>query len=101
MTASLDDLLSLERITAQSDMPDGARAKLYKVIGLTLKNDDKQQALALEYLQKAILIDKDIGVKKRLNSYYGQCVSKKTIRLKNSVNRVAPACHGGTVIIKG
>ncbi|EFE55494.1 hypothetical protein PROVRETT_05783, partial [Providencia rettgeri DSM 1131] len=42
------------------------RAKLYKVIGLTLKNDDKQQALALEYLQKAILIDKDIGVKKEI-----------------------------------
>ncbi|WP_195848022.1 phage terminase small subunit [Providencia sp. wls1950] len=66
VTASLDDLLKLERITAQSDMPDGARAKLYKVIGLTLKNDDKQQALALEYLQKAILIDKDIGVKKEI-----------------------------------
>ena len=66
VTASLADLLSLERITAQSDMPDGARAKLYKVIGLTLKNDDKQQALALEYLQKAILIDKDIGVKKEI-----------------------------------
>ena len=59
-------MLSLERITAQSDMPDGARAKLYKVIGLTLKNDDKKQALALEYLQKAILIDKDIGVKKEI-----------------------------------
>ncbi|HHO0145384.1 MULTISPECIES: phage terminase small subunit [Providencia] len=101
VTASLDDLLKLERITAQSDMPDGARAKLYKVIGLTLKNDDKQQTLALEYLQKAILIDKDIGVKKELNSYYGQCVSKKTKRLKNSNNRVAPACHGGTAIIKG
>lgn len=66
VTASLDELLVLERITEQSDMPDGARAKLYKVIGLTLKGDEKQQALALEYLQKAILIDKDIGVKKEI-----------------------------------
>lgn len=77
VTASLDELLSLERITAQSDMPDGARAKLYKVIGLTLKNDDKQQALALEYLQKAILTDKEIGVKKEIEQLL-RSVNKKS-----------------------
>lgn len=64
--ASLDDLLELERITAQSDMPDGARAKLFKVIGLTLKEDEKQKAAALDYLQRAILADKDVGVKKEI-----------------------------------
>lgn len=62
--ASLNELIELERITAQSDMPDGARAKLYKVIGLTLKEDEKQKAAALDYLQRAILADKDVGVKK-------------------------------------
>ncbi len=64
VSASLDELFDLERVTAQSDMPDGARAKLYKVIGLVLKEDAKQQAQSLDYLQRAILLDKDIGVKK-------------------------------------
>lgn len=62
--ATLDELITLERLTANQDMPDGARAKLYKVIGFALKDDEKRQADALNYLQQAILLDKDVGVKK-------------------------------------
>ena len=62
--ATLDELLRLAQLTANQDMPDGARAKLYKVIGFALKDDEKRQVDALEYLQQAILLDKDVGVKK-------------------------------------
>lgn len=74
--ASLDELMELERITVQSDMPDGARAKLFKVIGLTLREDEKQKAAALDYLQRAILADKDVGVKKDIEQLL-RAVNKK------------------------
>ena len=92
VTASLEELLALEQITEQSDMPDGARAKLYKVIGLTLKGDEKQQTLALEYLQKAILTDKDIGVKKEIEQLL-RAVNKK----EEAVEEPAIPVEGGGI----
>lgn len=74
--ASLDELIELERITTQSDMPDGARAKLFKVIGLTLREDEQQKVAALDYLQRAILADKDVGVKKEIEQLL-RAVNKK------------------------
>lgn len=64
--ASLDVLLELERITEPHDMPNAVRSKLYKTLGQTLKTAEatELQAQALDYLQRAILTDKDAGVKK-------------------------------------
>ncbi|WP_180355062.1 phage terminase small subunit [Providencia stuartii] len=79
--ASLETLFELERITAESDMPDGARAKLYKVIGLTLKDDDKQQEQALDYLQRAILADDGVGVKKEIEQLLRALAKKNNDKL--------------------
>lgn len=88
LVASLDELFELERITSQADMPDGARAKLYKVIGLTLKTDEKQQEKSLEYLQKAILADKEIGVKKDIEQLL-RAVNKKAEAEKEPVSNTS------------
>jgi len=62
----LPDLAALQRvaeITAEHDMPDEARAKLYKAIGYTLRAlDDKPGAIAA--LQRALALNAKAGVKR-------------------------------------
>lgn len=62
----IDILLRLHELTAEQDMPDEARAKLFKAIGYTLREsrEPADHAAALIWLQRALTSHKDIGVKK-------------------------------------
>ncbi len=63
---SLDILLRIERLTDGLDMPDEARAKLYKAIGFTLrdKTEEPDLAASLSWLQRAMALNANIGVVK-------------------------------------
>lgn len=61
---SVDLLKALDGLTANEDMPEPVRAKLWKAIGYTLRTSADTQAEALEYLRKAISEYSDIGVKR-------------------------------------
>lgn len=63
-TLGADTLRRLDMLTAEEDMPDIVRAKLYKCLGFTLRLgslDDKVDAL--EYLERAAHRHKKAGVK--------------------------------------
>lgn len=55
-------LANVAQITANRDMPDEVRAKLYKALGLSLSATDRQQAL--EHLRRALQLNERVGVKK-------------------------------------
>lgn len=63
---SLDVLLRTERLTDGIDMPDEARAKLYKAIGLTLRDrtENPDLAASLNWLQRAMALNANVGVVK-------------------------------------
>ncbi|MHC9060043.1 phage terminase small subunit [Pantoea sp. y20] len=61
---SVDLLKALDGLTANEDMPEPVRAKLWKAIGYTLRISADTQPEALEYLRKAIAEYSDIGVKR-------------------------------------
>lgn len=58
-------LQRVAELTADKDMPDQSRARLYREIGLQLKDTD--QAAALAALEKAWALDDKIGVKTEVN----------------------------------
>lgn len=62
---SIDLLTGLQGITANEDMPDQVRAKLFKALGFTLRLDQEPESLerALSCLREAMLLDpKKAGV---------------------------------------
>lgn len=63
-SVSLDNLNALNGITTNEDMPDQVRAKLFKVMGYTLRlnQDVESQQLARSHLQEAIRLNAKIGV---------------------------------------
>lgn len=60
---SIDDLLTTLKLTDEEDMPDQVRAKLHKIIGLLLRDNDKPEQ-ALPHLKRAFQLDSRCGVKK-------------------------------------
>lgn len=60
---ALDCLVEVDRMTAEQDMPDQVRAKLYKAIGYSLR-ESSDKVHALEYLQRAATLHEKVGVKK-------------------------------------
>ncbi|MCK2181252.1 phage terminase small subunit [Hafnia paralvei] len=60
---SIEYLLETLELTASEDMPDQVRAKLHKVIGYTLR-DNEQLEPALNHLLRAMQLDKNAHVKK-------------------------------------
>lgn len=63
-SVSIDNLNALNGITIHEDMPDQVRAKLFKVMGYTvrLNQDVESQQLARSHLQEAIRLNAKIGV---------------------------------------
>lgn len=63
-SVSVDNLNALNGITTNEDMPDQVRAKLFKVMGYTvrLNQDVESQQLARSHLQEAIRLNAKIGV---------------------------------------
>lgn len=63
-SVSIDNLNALNGITTHEDMPDQVRAKLFKVMGYTvrLNQDVESQQLARSHLQQAIRLNAKIGV---------------------------------------
>lgn len=63
-SVSIDNLNALNGITTHEDMPDQVRAKLFKVMGYTvrLNQDVESQQLARSHLQEAIRLNAKIGV---------------------------------------
>lgn len=63
-------LLRLEGMTQAEDMPDPVRAKLYKLLGLTLRHggDAAQQQAALDYLLRAMTLNAGAGVKREIDT---------------------------------
>ncbi|AXG42664.1 terminase [Photorhabdus laumondii subsp. laumondii] len=57
-------LLRLDAMTTEEDMPDLVRAKLFKAIGYSLRLDERTLESALAYLQQAITLFGNIGVKR-------------------------------------
>lgn len=60
---ALDVLVEVNGMTADEDMPDQVRAKLFKAIGYGLRESSKPE-LALDYLTRALALFANIGVKK-------------------------------------
>lgn len=63
-TIDANSLEAIARITAEQDMPDQVRAKLFKAIGLALV--ELNPLSALSRLKRAVALDKHIGVKKEI-----------------------------------
>ena len=63
-SVSIENLNALNGITTHEDMPDQVRAKLFKVMGYTvrLNQDVESQQLARSHLQEAIRLNAKIGV---------------------------------------
>jgi len=61
---SVDLLKALDGLTANEDVPEAVRAKLWKCIGYTLRTNPETLDEALEYLRKAIAEFSEIGVKR-------------------------------------
>lgn len=61
---SADLLKALDGLTANEDVPEAVRSKLWKALGYTLRTSADTQAEALEYLRKAIAEFAEIGVKR-------------------------------------
>lgn len=62
-------LLRLNEVTAEEDMPDAVRAKLFKLLGLTLRHGDADmQQKALDYLVQAMTLNDGAGVKKEIDT---------------------------------
>lgn len=58
-------LLRVEAMTQDEDMPDQVRAKLCKLLGLTLRHDEPQHwSQALDYLLRAMSLNDGAGVKR-------------------------------------
>lgn len=64
---SVDLLKALDGLTANEDVPEPVRAKLWKCIGYTLRTNPETLFEALEYLRKAIAEFSDIGVKRDID----------------------------------
>ncbi|WP_422527933.1 phage terminase small subunit [Serratia fonticola] len=77
---SLDILLRIERLTDGLDMPDEARAKLYKAIGFTLrdKTEEPDLAASLSWLQRAMALNANIGVVKDVQNLI-RAISKASL----------------------
>ena len=60
-------LKQVEALTRNADMPDQVRAKLYKLMGLTLRHDDQDaRQQALSYLMRAMALNAGAGVKREI-----------------------------------
>jgi hypothetical protein len=62
LPVDLDSLDQVAQLTADEDMPDEVRAKLYKAGGYAMRDTDKPTALRL--LQRALQLHDKVGVKK-------------------------------------
>lgn len=63
---SVLDLMQTDQLTEGRDMPDEVRAKLKRAIGEAYGEDNPD--IAVKYLERAIELNKNIGVKKLLDS---------------------------------
>lgn len=61
-------LVRVDTMTREEDMPDPVRAKLYKALGLLLRQSGCDDAAALEWLLQATRLNPDAGVKKRIDA---------------------------------
>lgn len=64
VTINVEPLQQTADITAESDMPDEVRAKLYKAIGYAMSAEKSLMAGALDYLKRAVGLHDKVGVKK-------------------------------------
>jgi len=75
---NVEPLQIAEEITAESDMPDEVRAKLYKAIGYCLSKEKSLIVKAIETLKRAFSLHDKVGVKKD--------IEKLERELKNSTD---------------
>lgn len=61
---NVEPLQIANEITAESDMPDEVRAKLYKAIGYCLSKEQNLVSKAIEFLKQAFSLHDKVGVKK-------------------------------------
>ncbi len=54
-------------ITAEEDMPDEVRAKLYKAIGYAMSGNKSMLGTALEFMKRALGLHDKVGVKKDID----------------------------------
>lgn len=72
------------QLTAGMDMPDAVRAKLHKATGRAIvATDTPNQVAALEHLQRALALDKNVGVKKDIE------------QLERAIKKAADAAAAG------
>lgn len=73
-----EPLQQAAEITAEEDMPDEVRAKLYKAIGYAMSGEKPLLAKALDYFKRALNLHDKVGVKKD--------IEKLERELKNSTD---------------
>jgi tetratricopeptide (TPR) repeat protein len=61
---NVEPLQQTAEITAEEDMPDEVRAKLYKAIGYAMSSEKPLWNKALEYFKRALNLHDKVGVKK-------------------------------------
>ncbi|AID91665.1 terminase endonuclease subunit [Klebsiella michiganensis] len=82
-----EQLLYVIGLTAEADMPDEVRARLYKVAGLTLR-DAGQPENALSHLQRALQLDTNVGVRKDIETLTRE-LNPKPATVKKTAPKVA------------
>ncbi|BFU60776.1 MULTISPECIES: phage terminase small subunit [Rodentibacter] len=69
-------LEQVQRLTADCDMPDESRARLLRELGLL--TIEKNPTQALEYLERAIVLDQKVGVKGEIKKLRKQLEKENT-----------------------
>lgn len=64
MAINAEPLQQAAEITAEEDMPDEVRAKLYKAIGYAMSSEKPLLSKALDYFKRALNLHDKVGVKK-------------------------------------
>ncbi|MEP9097980.1 terminase, partial [Enterobacter hormaechei] len=97
----LANLLDTIALTERADMPDIVRAKLHKITGYVLR-DANQLPEALAHLQRAIQLERTIGVKKDIEQLERQLRPKpepasktKTTKPRTRKPAAKPAARRG------
>lgn len=94
---SVDLLKALDGLTANEDVPEPVRAKLWKCIGYTLRTNPETMDEALEYLRKAIAEYSDIGVKRDIE-ILDRLVKKAASNVPESIEETAGGGDSGAEI---
>lgn len=91
----LDSLLRAEALVQESDMPDQVRAKLKKAIGYAHR-EAEQLTEALENLNRALELDKSVGVKKDIERLEREINKLKTNPDGKLLEKSPTPAQGGT-----